>query len=42
MKNLFDYAKKELSQDAFLSWLFASWDDLTCKGPVMSLFKNLA
>lgn len=40
MKNLFDYAKKELSQDAFLSWLFASWDDPTCKGPVMSLFKK--
>ena len=27
MKNLFDYATKELSQDAFLSWLIANYDD---------------
>lgn len=27
MKNLFDYAKKELSQDAFLSWVFDNYDD---------------
>lgn len=27
MKNLFDYATKELSQDAFLRWLFESWED---------------
>ena len=27
MKNLFDYATKELSQDAFLAWLFNNWDD---------------
>ena len=27
MKNLFDYATKELSQDAFLMWLFANYDD---------------
>lgn len=27
MKNLFDYATKELSQDAFLLWLFANYDD---------------
>lgn len=27
MKNLFDYATKELSQDAFLRWLFESYDD---------------
>lgn len=26
MKNLFDYATKELSQDAFLSWLFANFN----------------
>lgn len=26
MKNLFDYATKELSQDAFLRWLFESWN----------------
>ena len=27
MKNLFDYATKELSQDAFLCWLFANYDE---------------
>lgn len=27
MANLFDYATKELSQDAFLRWLFESWKD---------------
>lgn len=27
MKNLFDYARKELSQDAFLRWLFENYDD---------------
>lgn len=27
MENLFDYATKELSQDAFLRWLFQSYDD---------------
>lgn len=27
MKNLFDYATKELSQDAFLSWIIANYDD---------------
>lgn len=27
MRNLFDYATKELSQDAFLLWLFANYDD---------------
>lgn len=27
MKNLFDYATKELSQDAFLCWLFNCYDD---------------
>ncbi len=26
MKNLFDFATKELSQDAFLRWLFENWD----------------
>jgi hypothetical protein len=26
MKNLFDYATKELSQDAFLAWLFANYN----------------
>lgn len=27
MKNLFDFATKELSQDAFLSWFIANYDD---------------
>ena len=27
MKNLFDYATKELSQDAFLMWFLENWDD---------------
>lgn len=27
MKNLFDYATKELSQDAFLRWLFENYED---------------
>lgn len=27
MKNLFEYATKELSQDAFLMWLFNNYDD---------------
>ena len=27
MKNLFNYATKELSQDAFLMWLFENYDD---------------
>lgn len=27
MKNLFDFATKELSQDAFLKWLFANYND---------------
>ena len=26
MKNLFDYATKELSQDAFLRWLFENYN----------------
>ena len=31
MKNLFDYATKELSQDAFLRWLFESGFDKKCE-----------
>lgn len=31
MKNLFDYATKELSQDAFLRWLFESGFDENCE-----------
>ena len=29
MKNLFDFATKELSQDAFLRWTFENWSDPT-------------
>ena len=29
MKNIFDFATKELSQDAFLSWFISSYDDET-------------
>lgn len=39
MKNLFDYATKELSQDAFLRWLFESWKDEEIKPVVKSLLK---
>ena len=31
MKNLFDYATKELSQDAFLRWLFENGFDENCQ-----------
>ncbi len=27
MRNLFNFATKELTQDAFLRWLFANWED---------------
>ena len=37
MKNLFDYATKELSQDAFLCWLFANYDE----ADLSSLVKEL-
>jgi len=40
MNNLFDYATKELSQDAFLRWLFESWKDKDLKDIVMDLFNN--
>ena len=40
MKNLFDFATKELSQDAFLRWLFDSWEDPDAKEPIMDLFSN--
>ena len=40
MKNLFDYATKELSQDAFLRWLFESWKDEEIKPVVKSLLKE--
>lgn len=37
MKNLFIYATKELSQDAFLCWLFANYD---CEQKEVSLFSR--
>lgn len=40
MKNIFDYATKELSQDAFLCWLFASWEDSDLQDVVISLLKK--
>ena len=39
MKNLFDFATKELSQDAFLRWLFESYDDIAIK-PIVYDFIN--
>ncbi len=37
MKNLFDYATKELSQDAFLRWFFENYDDERL-GPIVTAF----
>lgn len=37
MKNLFDFATKELSQDAFLRWLLENWDDPDI-GPISLAF----
>ena len=39
MKNLFKYATKELSQDAFLRWLFENYEDQYL-GPVVVDFIN--
>ena len=39
MKNLFDFATKELSQDAFLRWFFANYDDEQI-GPIVVDFIN--
>ncbi len=42
MKNLFDYATKELSQDAFLRWLFESWKEVEeCSDIVRKMIKEL-
>ena len=38
MKNLFDYATKELSQDAFLRWLFENHD---CENEEVVEIENL-
>ncbi len=40
MKNLFDYATKELSQDAFLRWLFESYEDKDIKPCVHKLLSE--
>lgn|GEM_PF-1152398 len=40
MKNLFDYATKELEQDAFLLWLFESWEDDQVKPLVHNLLER--
>ena len=40
MKNLFNYAKKELSQDAFICWLFESWEDSDLKEVVLDLLRK--
>ena len=39
MKNLFDYATKELSQDAFIRWFFENYDD-SVLGPIVVDFIN--
>ncbi len=39
MKNLFDYATKELSQDAFLRWFFENYEDEQI-GPIVVDFIN--
>ena len=39
MENLFDYATKELSQDAFLRWFFANFNDKQI-GPIVVDFIN--
>ena len=40
MKNIFKYATKELSQDAVLSWLFASWEDKELQPLVLKLLNE--
>lgn len=40
MKNLFDLATKELSQDAILRWIFENWDDNDIKDLVNDLLKE--
>lgn len=40
MKNLFRFATKELSQDAFLRWLFESWEDENLTPIVFNLLKR--
>ena len=40
MENLFNFATKELSQDAFLRWLFESWKDKDLTPVVSALLKK--
>lgn len=40
MRNLFCFATKELSQDAFLRWLFESWEDEKLTPVVHALLKE--
>ena len=43
MENLFDYATKELSQDAFLRWLFESWnEDIECGIIARKILKEIS
>ncbi len=42
MKNLFDYATKELSQDAFLRWFFENYDDRLLRPIVVSFLRTFA
>ena len=40
MENLFDYADKELAQDAFLRWLFSNWQEEDFAPLVKALLKE--
>jgi len=40
VKNLFNFASKELSQDAFLRWLFESYEDTDLQNTVKVLLKE--
>ncbi len=40
MKNLFDFATRELSQDAFLRWLFENYDERELKDAAGDLLKE--
>ncbi len=40
MKNLFDFATRELSQDAFLRWLFENYDDPETEQAASALLKE--
>ena len=40
MKNIFDYATRELSQDAFLRWLLENYDDPELKDAADDLLQE--